>query len=158
MAEVSGVTDAEGLEEEPNGNRKGPSGEYKGKGLDGSQHAPNGESGKVTGETTEGEKGGDKERPKPKGRYKLINGRNLATLVDDIVKWGSEMAKISDKGDKGATNREWAEFAHRQVIATGDLINKRIHIAGVAPDHIDNGGWAMLQLLQQKDKTVAAKG
>ena len=45
MAEPSGETDAEGNGEEPNGTRKGPNGEEKGKGLDASQHAPNGESG-----------------------------------------------------------------------------------------------------------------
>ena len=42
MAEASVETDVEGHEEEFNGNRKGPSGEDKGKGLDASQHAPNG--------------------------------------------------------------------------------------------------------------------
>ena len=62
------------------------------------------------------------------------------------------MAKNRDKGEKGARYREWAEFAHRQVIATGDLINKCIYIDGVAPDHMENGGWAILQLWQQKDK------
>ena len=37
-------------------------------------------------------KGGEGGKPKPKGRYKLIDGRTLATLVDDIVKWGAEVA------------------------------------------------------------------
>ena len=76
----------------------------------------------------------------------------MATLVDDMVKWGAELAKNRDNGEKGVRYREWAEFAHRQVIATGDLINKCIHMDGVAPDHMENGGWAMLQLWQQKDK------
>ena len=35
---------------------------------------------------------------------------------------------------------------------TSDLINKCIHMDGVASDHMDNGGWAMLQLWQQKVK------
>ena len=77
---------------------------------------------------------------------------NLATLVDDIVKWRAEMAKNRQNGEKGARNREWAEFAHQQVIAMGDLINKCVHMDGVVPDHMDNGGWAMLQLWQEKDK------
>ena len=152
MAEASGETDGEGNEEEPNPNGKGPSAEEKGKGLDASQHAPNGERGEGVAGTTEGEKGGKGTKPKPKGRYKLIDGRNLATLVDDIIKWGAELAKNRDKGEKGARYREWAEFAHRQVIATGDLINKCVHMDVVAPDHMENGGWAMLQLWQQKDK------
>ena len=46
MAEASVETKAKGHEEEPNRERKGPSGESKGKGLDSSQHAPNGEGGK----------------------------------------------------------------------------------------------------------------
>ena len=69
--------------------------------------------------------------------------------------WGAELIKNREKGEKGTRYEEWAEFALRQVIATGDLINKWIYMNGVAPDHIENGGWAMLQLWQQKDK---AKG
>ena len=72
----------------------------------------------------EGVTGGEGGKSKPKGRYKLIDGRNLATLVDDIVKWGAELASNREKGEKGARYREWVEFAHRQIIATGDLINK----------------------------------
>ena len=146
MAEASGETNVEGNEEEPNGNGKGPSGEEKGKGLDASQHAPNVESSEGVAGTTEGEKGGEGGKPKPKGRSKVIDARNLASLVDDIFKWGAEMAKNRDKGEKGVRDREWAEFTHRQVIATGDLINKCVHIDGVAPDHMDNGGWSTLQL------------
>ena len=59
MAEASGETDAEGNEEEAKGNKKGPSGGEKGKGLDASQHAPNGENGERKTGTAEGEKGGE---------------------------------------------------------------------------------------------------
>ena len=152
MSEAGVETDAEGHEEEFNGNRKGPSGEYKGKGLDASQHAPNGEGDKGMAGTAEGAEGGERGKPKPKGRYKLIDGRNLATLVDDMVKWGAELASNREKGEKGARYREWVEFAHRQVIAMGDLINKCVHMDGVAQAHMDNRGWAILQLRQQKDK------
>ena len=96
MAEASVDTDAEGITGELHGNRKGPSGEEKGKGLDASQHALNGEGGEGVAGTTGGGKGSERGKPKPKGRYKLIDGRNLATLVDDIVKWGAELAKNRD--------------------------------------------------------------
>ena len=86
MAEASRETDAEGNKEEPNRNRKGPSGEDKGKRLDASQHAPSGEGNKRVAGTAEGEKGGEGGKPKLKGRYKLIDGRNLSTLVNDIVR------------------------------------------------------------------------
>ena len=123
---------------------KGLGEEEKGKGLDASQHVPNGEGGEGVAGTTEGVKGGEGAKPKSKGKYKLIDVRNLATLVDDIVKWGTELAKNRDKGEKGARYREWTEFAHWQVIATGDLINKCVHMDGVAPDYMDKGCWAML--------------
>ena len=123
---------------------KGQGGEEKGKGLNASQYVPNGEGGEGVAGTTEGEKRGEGGNPKSKGRYKLIDARNLGTLVDDIVKWGTELAKNRDKQEKGVRYREWGEFAHRQVIATGDLINKCVHMDGVAPEYMDNGCWAML--------------
>lgn len=101
--------------------------------------------------TVEGVKGGEGGKPKPKGKYKLIDGRNLLILVDDIIKWGAEMAKNRENEEKGARYREWVEFTDRQVIATGNIINKCVHMNGVAQDHLDNGGWAVLKLWQQKD-------
>ena len=153
LAEASGETYAEGHDEEPNGNRQGLSGKDKGKRLDASQQSPIGEGVKGVAGTAEDEKGGEGGNRKPKGRYKLIDGRNVVTLVDDIVKWGAELAKNKEKREKGARYREWAEFAHKQVIGTGDLNNKSVYMDGVEPDHIDNRGWAMLQLWKQKHKT-----
>ena len=97
-----------------------------------SQHVPCGEGDKGVAETADGEKGSEGGKPKPKARYRLIDGRNLATLVDDIINWGPELAKNREQREKGARYREWAEFAHRQVVETGDLINKCVHIHGVA--------------------------
>ena len=146
MAEAIRETDAEGHEEEANGNRKGPSGEHKVKGLDASQHTPNKEIDKGVAGTAEGEEGGEEGKSKPKGRYKLIDGRNLATHVNDIVKCGTNKAKNRGKGEMGARYREWAEFAYRPAIETGDFINKCVHKHGVALDHMNNEGWAMLKL------------
>ena len=98
LAKANGEADAEGNEQEPNGNRKGPSGEDKSKGLDATQHAPSGEEDKGASGNVEGEKGDEGGKPKPKGRYKLIEGRNLATLVDDIVKWGRSWLRIGTTG------------------------------------------------------------
>ena len=152
MAEPSAETDTKRPDEQPNGNRKGPRGEDKGKGLDASQHATNGQDDKGVVGAAEGEKGVAEGKPKPKRRYKLIDGRNLVTLVKDNLKWGAELAKNREKVEKGARYSEWAEFTHRQVIGTGDPINKSVFMDGVAPDHVDNSGCAMLQLWQQKDK------
>ena len=146
MTEASGETNAEGNEEESIGNRNGSSEEENGKGLDASQYAPSEEGDEAVVWTAEGEKGGKGGKPKPKGRYKVIDRRNLATLVGDIVKWGAELSNNREKSEKCARYSDWAEFAHRQVIATGDLINKCVHMDGVAPDHMGNGGWAILQL------------
>ena len=87
-----------------------------------------------------------------RGRYKLIDRRNLATLVDDIIGWRAKLAKNRENGEKGVKYREWAELAYQQVVVTGDPVNKCVHMDGVAPDHMDNGGWVILQLWQQKDK------
>ena len=101
MAEASGETDAEGNEVEPNGIGKGPRGAEKHKGLNASQHAPNDQGGEGAAGTTDGVKGGEGGKPKPKRRYKLIDGRNLATLVDDIVKGGRSWLRIGTKGRRG---------------------------------------------------------
>ena len=69
MAETSWETDAEGNEEETDGNKKGLCGEEKGKGLDASQYAPSGEDNTGAAGTVEWEKGGEGGKPKPKGRY-----------------------------------------------------------------------------------------
>ena len=98
MAEANGETDAKGITGEPDGNRKGPSEEEKDKGLDASQHALNGEGDEGAAGTTGGGKGGEGGKPKPKRRYKLIDGRNLATLVDNILKWGAELVNNRDNG------------------------------------------------------------
>ena len=68
------------------------------------------------------------------------------------MKWGSEMGKYEKNGEKGAKYRDWADFTHRQVIATGDLIDRCIRMDGVAQDHMERGGWTVLQMWQQKDK------
>lgn len=75
-----------------------------------------------------------------------MDGRNLPTLVDEIVKWGSEMGINNQKGEKGAKYRYWVEFAHRQVSATWDLIIRCIHIDGLAQDHMVSGRWTILQM------------
>lgn len=61
-------------------------------------------------------------------------------MVDDIMKWGTEMGKYEKNGGKGAKYKDWADFAHRQVIATGDLIDRCIHMDGAAQDHMERGG------------------
>ena len=81
----------------------------------------------------------------------MYDDRTLGDMMRDIIVAAAAMVEAKEKGMKGSVYRDWVDTSNQRIIATGNAIERGIHMEMFMKEGHTRGGWLSLLLAMKAE-------